>query len=82
MWLKTINISRWREANPLDGKVEFEGDAGNISFVLSPTETTDLVKTLGDLLVKHTVAASKRMEAESQKSVLLAIGIDPVVKPE
>lgn len=82
MWLKTINISRWSKDRPLDGKVEFEGDSGNIAFVLSPTEISDLVKTIGDLLVKHTQAASKRMEAEAQKSVLLAIGIDPVVNPE
>lgn len=79
MWLKTINISRWAESRPLEGTVEFGGDAGNISFILSPTETNDLVKTLGDLLVRHTQAASKRMEAEAQKSVLLSIGIEPAV---
>jgi hypothetical protein len=82
MWLKTINISRWGENVPLEGKVEFYGNAGNISFILSPTETNDLVKTLGDLLVKHTQAASKRMEVEAQKSVLLSIGIEPAVVGE
>ena len=82
MWLKTINISRWAESRPLEGKVEFDGNAGNIYFILSPTETKDLVKTLGDLLVKHTQAASKRMEVEAQKSVLLSIGIEPAVVGE
>ena len=77
MWLKTINISRWGENVPLEGKVEFAGDSGNIGFTLTQQEVSDLVKTIGDLLVKHTQAASKRMEVEAQKSVLLSIGIEP-----
>lgn len=67
MFLKKIYLSRYDETRPLKGEIEFEGETGKISLVLSEEEIKDIVKTIANKLVEHSKSAAERMTVESIK---------------
>ena len=77
MYLSQIIGSRWKEDMPMPLSVKFSGADGNIECNLTPEEVNDLMKALGEVLIRHSQAAAKRLEQASLQTLGLLIEAKP-----
>ena len=65
MWLKKIELNRWREDAPLAGNIEFEGENGSMGIKLDENQVAELVKAMAGVLVAQAQQTAKRLEHDA-----------------
>ena len=65
MWLKKIQLNRWREDAPLAGEIEFEGEHGSMGVKLNEEQVAELVKAMAHVLVSQAQQTAKRLELDA-----------------
>lgn len=77
MYLSQIIGSRWKEDMPMPLAIKFSDATGNIECNLTAEEVNDLMKALGQVLIRHSQSAAKRLEQASMQTLGLLIEAKP-----